>query len=98
MLACSLCAVDVSVVHPTIPSAPSAEAALLAESRKQQRYQEQCSLVGVKLVPFIVTTYSSLGREALKLVRWVGKLLEEVLEKQMALFSFNRAVSVSRSL
>ena len=36
-----LCAVDVSVVHPTIPSAPSAE----AESRNRQRYQEQCSLV-----------------------------------------------------
>ena len=55
-----LCAVDVSFVHPAIPSAPSAEAALRAESRKRNRYHEQCSLVGVKLVPFIVTTFGTL--------------------------------------
>ena len=74
-----------------------------AESRKWQRYQEQCSLVGVKLVPFIVTTYSSLGPEALKLVRWVGKLLEGSVGKADSTFLLQQSrqflsVSVMRQV
>ena len=62
------CAIDVTVVHPNILSAPSSTAISWAENRKRHRYEEQGSLVGVKLIPFVVTSYGSLGPEALRLL------------------------------
>ena len=43
-------------------------------------------MVGVKLVPFIVTTFGTLGPEARRLVNWLGKLLEGTFGKVDLLF------------
>jgi hypothetical protein len=67
--------VDVSLVHPTAPSyvrAPSVDRMCEREKSKHAKYDKIAGPRGWKMVPFVMTSYGNIGKEAMALILFLS--------------------------
>jgi hypothetical protein len=71
--------IDVSVTHPSPPSALRAECrnwganARLRERQKHKKYDHLCKSNGRKLIPFVMESYGAIGSEAKNLISEIAE-------------------------